>query len=209
MKFQLSLKTKLVQGLFNGYGDIWAAYTQSSRWQVYNGALSRPLRETNDEPEAMLVFRTNYHLLGLDGKLLGLSLNHQSNGRTDPLSRSWNRVIGMAGFERDDWTVMIRPWWRLQEAPAVDDNRDIEDMLGRGDLVVSKLWGQHLLSLQLRHSLRRGAQSHGSAQLDWAFPLIGKLKGHAQVFTGYGESLIDYNFRQTRAGLGFSLIEWR
>jgi phospholipase A1 len=208
MKFQISFKTKLARGLFFGHGDVWAAYTQSSRWQVYNKDLSRPFRETNYEPEAMLVFNTDYKLFGLDGKLLGLSLNHQSNGRSDPLSRSWNRVIAMAGFERDDWTVMVRPWWRIKEAAANDDNRDIQDMLGRGDLVVTKLWGQHLMSLQLRHSLRGGALSHGSAQVDWSFPLVGSLKGHLQVFSGYGESLIDYNFRQTRAGLGVSLIEW-
>jgi len=74
---------------------------------------------------------------------------------------------------------------------------------------VTKLWGRHLMSLPLRHGLRSGAQSRGSAQVDWSFPLVGSLKGHLQVFTGDGESLIDDNFRQTRAGLGVSLIEWR
>jgi len=78
----------------------------------------------------MLVSNTNYKVFGLDGKLLGLSLNHQSNGRSDPLSRSWNRVIAIAGFEHDDRTVMLRPWWRIQEAPANDDNRDIETSSG-------------------------------------------------------------------------------
>jgi phospholipase A1 len=209
MKFQLSLKTKLVEGLFDGQGNVWAAYTQSSRWQVYNGAQSRPFRETNYEPELMLVFGTDYNLLGARGKLLGLSLNHQSNGRASNLSRSWNRVIGMAGFEQGDWTLMLRPWWRIPEAQGSDDNADIADMLGRGDLVLSKLWGQHLVSLQLRHSLRKGSAAHGSAMLDWSFPLLGNLKGHLELFTGQGESLIDYNFRQTRVGLGLSLIEWR
>lgn len=208
-KFQVSVKAKLAEGLLFGSGDVWAGYTQSSRWQVYNAELSRPFRETNYEPEAMLVFDTDYKLLGLHGRLLGLSLNHQSNGRGQPLSRSWNRVIAMAGFEEGDWTLMFRPWWRIPESAGVDDNPDIENNLGRAEAVISKRWGRSLMSLQLRHSLRSGSNSRGSAELDWAFPIAGNLKGQVQLFSGYGESLIDYNFRQTRVGLGVSLVEWR
>lgn len=208
-KFQLSLKTKVVEGLFNGHGDIWAAYTQSSRWQVYNDENSRPFRETDYEPEAMLVFGTDYRLLGLNGRLLGLSLTHQSNGRADPLSRSWNRVIGMIGFEQGSWSLMLRPWWRIQEPAASDNNADIEDYIGRGEAVLARRWGDHIVSLQLRHSLRSSDRSHGSGELEYAFPIAGNLRGHLQLFSGYGESLIDYNFRQTRLGLGMSLVEWR
>ena len=105
-KFQLSLKTKVWQGVFSDVGDLWVGYTQSSRWQVYNKQLSRPFRETNYEPEAMLVFNTNYHILGWDGRMLGVSVDHQSNGRGNPLSRSWNRVIANIGLERDNWVVI-------------------------------------------------------------------------------------------------------
>src|SRR5690606_18783130 len=65
-KFQLSFKTKVWQGVFGEHGDIWATYTQSSRWQLYNGGISRPFRETDYEPEAMLVFGTDYKALGWD-----------------------------------------------------------------------------------------------------------------------------------------------
>jgi phospholipase A1 len=208
-KFQLSVKTKVAQGLFGDTGDIWFGYTQSSRWQVYNEAVSRPFRETNYEPEAMLVMHTRFAALGWNSRLVGLGFNHQSNGRAEPLSRSWNRVIAQWGLDSGPWQLMLRPWWRVKEASAVDDNPGIQDYLGRGDVLLTRAWGAHLASLHLRHSLRGGERSRGSAELEWAFPIAGNLRGRVQLFSGYGESLIDYNFRQTRIGLGVSLTEWR
>ncbi len=207
-KFQLGFKTKVWQGVLHNRGDLWFGYTQSSRWQVYNSQTSRSFRETNYEPELMLIFATNYRLLGFDGRLAGVSLNHQSNGRENPLSRSWNRIIGLVGLERGSWTIVARPWWRIPEPDGDDDNPDIEDYTGRADLqVVHRLQG-HELSLLLRHSLRGGGSSHGAAELSWSYPIHGDLKGYLQVFHGYGESLIDYNQSATRIGLGISLLEW-
>lgn len=207
-KFQLSFKTKIWQGVVGRRGDLWFGYTQSSRWQVYNADASRPFRETNYEPEAMLVFHTRYRLLGFDGRLLGVSLDHLSNGKGNPYSRSWNRIIGMVGLERGPWTVVARPWWRVPEAAKDDDNPDIADYYGRGDLLVVRRARGHEMSLLLRHSLRGGERSHGAAELGWVFPIHRDLKGYLQVFHGYGESLIDYNARSTRVGLGVSLLEW-
>lgn len=207
-KFQLSLKTKAVENLLGDNGDVWLGYTQSSRWQVYNGDESRPFRETNYEPEASLMFRTNYTLLGLYGRLLGVTLNHQSNGRSDPLSRSWNRVIFNLGFEKDNFALMLRPWYRIEEDRADDNNPDIKNYIGRGDMLAFYRWKEHDFSLMLRHSLKGGDDSHGAAQFDWFFPISGKLRGHFQLFDGYGESLIDYNHRATYVGLGVSLMNW-
>lgn len=207
-KFQLSLKAKVWQGVFGDAGDLWVGYTQSSRWQVYNSRLSRPFRETNYEPEAMLVFNTHYQVLGWDGRMLGIGFDHQSNGRSNPLSRSWNRVIANVGFERDGWTVMLRPWWRVPEARSDDNNPDISDYMGRGEVQIVHEWRGQEFGMLLRHSLRGGSRSHGSARFSWSFPMAGNLRGYMEVFKGYGESLIDYNHNATYLGLGVSLLDW-
>ncbi|MGB3268849.1 MAG: phospholipase A [Rhodanobacter sp.] len=207
-KFQLSLKAKIWQGVFGDAGDLWVGYTQSSRWQVYNSTLSRPFRETDYEPEAMLVFDTSYHVLGWEGRLLGIGFNHQSNGRGLPLSRSWNRLIANVGFERDGWTVMIRPWWRIPEARRIDDNPDISDYVGRGEVEIVHEWNSQEFGLTLRDSFRGGSRQHGSLRFGWSFPIAGNLRGYAELFKGYGESLIDYNHNATYLGVGVSLLDW-
>lgn len=206
-KFQLSFKTKLLNDIFGNNGDIWAAYTQSSRWQLYNGDHSRPFRETNYEPEAMLVWRTNQNVLGMRARFLALGINHQSNGQGGALSRSWNRITGAVALESGQWTLTIRPWWRITEH-SDDDNPDLADYAGRGELLVTGVFDHHVLSLEARHSLRGGDRNHGSLRADWAFPITDRLKGHLQWFSGYAESLIDYNHRATYLGVGFSLVEW-
>lgn len=207
-KFQLSLKTKALENIFGNHGDLWLSYTQSSRWQVYNGDESRPFRETNYEPEASLVFRTNYEVLGLNWRMLGLTLNHQSNGRSDPWSRSWNRVMLNFGFERDNFALMVRPWYRIEEDFKDDNNPDITDYIGRGDINAFYRWKEHDFSLLLRHSFKGGDDNRGAVRFDWSFPINGRLRGTFQLFDGYGESMIDYNHRATYLGLGVSLMNW-
>lgn len=209
VQFQISFKSKVWDGLFDDRANLWFGYTQSSRWQVYNQKVSRPFRETNYEPEAILVFRTPYSIGDWRGQLSSISLNHQSNGRERPLSRSWNRVIAQTGLETDDATLLIRPWWRLPESDKDDDNPHIEDYVGRGEVIYARRFGGHVVSLQGRHSLRGGENSRGSVRLDWSIPLSGFLKAHLTLFSGYGESMIDYNHRQTMIGAGISLVEWR
>lgn len=208
-KFQLSFKTKVWEGVFGDAGDLWFAYTQSSRWQIYDDDHSRPFRETNYEPEIDLVFGLDRALPGgWRARMLGLGLTHQSNGRSLPLSRSWDRIIATAGIERPGWAMVFRPWYRLPENRSEDDNPDAEDYLGRAELQVVHRHGEQELSWLVRHSLRRGDRSHGSLTLDWSFPLHRHLRGHIQWFNGYGESMIDYNHRATYLGLGLSLISW-
>ena len=207
-KFQFSLKTKLLNDVGFSGSNFWMAYSQTSRWQVYNSTRSRPFRESDYEPELIYTAPTHYSFFGVDGKLAGLSLTHQSNGRDDPQSRSWNRVIGLVGLEAGDWTVMVRPWLRIRERADKDDNPDILNYMGRGEIIAVRKLGDQQVAVTLRHSLRAGNESHGSVAVDYAFPIYGYLKGHVQAFSGYGESLIDYNHHTNAVGVGISLGEW-
>ncbi|MFC3650906.1 phospholipase A [Dyella humi] len=207
-KFQLSLKTKIWQGVFGDTGDLWVGYTQDSYWQVYNAKLSRPFRETDYEPEAMLVFNTDYNVFGWNGRLLSIGLNHQSNGQSDPLSRSWNRVMAQIGLERANWTIMFRPWWRVPETSKDDNNPDISNYIGRADVEIIHEWHGQEFSLMLRDSLRGGSQQHGAMRVAWSFPLVGNLRGYTELFKGYGENILDYNHNATYLGVGISLLDW-
>ncbi|SRX54711.1 phospholipase A [Aequorivita sp. CIP111184] len=207
LAFQISFKTKILHNIFGQKigGDVWGSYTQSSRWQIYNNTLSRPFRETNYQPEAFLIFSTPYYIGNFKGVYSGFGLNHQSNGRSNPLSRSWNRAIFQFGWEIEKVQIVLKPWIRLPENAKNDDNPDIDDYMGRAELDVNYAFGRHDFQLITRHSLRGGDNNHGSARLDYSYRFIKNLKVHAQVFTGYGESLIDYNHNQTTFGLGLSL----
>ena len=206
-KIQLSGKTKVAEGLFNKHADLWLGYTVTSFWQAYNATISAPFRETNYEPEAMLVFRTDYDIAGLRGRFITLGAVHESNGRGATLSRSWNRVYAQFGFERGDFSLLIKPWYRIPESASSDNNPDIQDYLGRGDVVATYTRNGNTYSLLLRNNLKRAA-NHGAIRVDWSFPLYGRLQGYVQYFNGYGESLIDYNHKQQSLGIGLSLAAW-
>jgi len=206
VKFQLSFKTKILQGIFWNHADVWVAYTQKSHWQLYNSGLSRPFREINYEPEIILNVPLRFSLLGFKGRMAGVAFNHESNGKSNPYSRSWNRIVFHAGFERNNWSVFIRPWLRLRAED--DDNPDISKYIGRGDVNVIYTRNGQVFSLIGSHNLDLANKIRGNATFSWSYPIQGNFKGYFQVTQGYGESLIDYNHNQTTVGIGVSLIEW-
>lgn len=205
-KFQISFKTKIFQNLLFGKGDLWIAYTQLSNWQIYNEPQSRPFRELNYEPELIFNYPLNLDVFGVKLKMAGVSFNHQSNGKSLPYSRSWNRIIFHAGMEVGDFTIIARPWLRMRATK--DDNPDIAKYIGRGDLTVVYVKNENIFTFIGSHNLNFTKNSRGFANFTWSYPISGNLRGYAQLTTGYGESMIDYNHRQTTFGIGISLLEW-
>ena len=206
-KFQLSGKARLWANDDRRFG-AWVAYTQQSQWQVYNdkGIASRPFRETDYQPELFASYRPGVELPGgFSWNLLNAGFIHQSNGRTEAISRSWNRLFAEAGVERDDLAVFARLWYRIKEDAASDQNPGITDYLGHGEIDALYRWDGHTFNLGARGNL---ATHKGAARFAWTTPpLLGAFRGYVQVFTGYGESLIDYNWKQSTIGIGVALSD--
>lgn len=213
LKFQYSQKARVLNSVkmdFLGITSfrLWGAYTQQSNWQAFNSGNSSPFRETNYEPELIATLGTGNEY-GL--KFINLGYVHQSNGRNSGLSRSWNRSYMQGGWENDTLAALVRGWWRIPETSDKDDNPDIADYVGRAEITVrwAPLDGSQLIGLTLRNNLRLD-QNRSFIQLDWATPVTvsQSTKLHIQFTSGYGESLIDYNFQQTTLGLGVSFRDW-
>jgi len=230
VKFQLSFKFKIWEDIFRGElqktiaestgirgVDIWIAYTQQSFWQLYNAAFSSPFRDTNYEPELLFNFRLQRDIPGLRGaklQFVNLGFNHESNGRSEPLSRSWNRLVANIGLEKGSFGLQLKTWYRIPEDEEKDDNADLSRYLGYGELWGTYYWNRHRFGAMVRNNLR-GSHNLGAVQLDWSMPLsmiwseLGdKFSFYIQYFNGYGESLLDYNQSTNRISAGFMLADW-
>lgn len=208
-QFQLSLKVPIALNFFSGRMNIFGAYTNRSFWQVYNPEISSPFRETNHEPEFWFQFRHKNRFLGLDHPLTILGISHQSNGRSGVLSRSWNRVYAAMIMNRGNLAVQIKPWIRISEDEEEDDNPDIDRFLGHGELRLIYKWNGNTFQCMLRNALESGFQRTGF-EYSWSFPFYkyDHFRGYLQGFSGYGESLIDYDRKVNRIAIGVSLSDF-
>jgi len=206
-KYQISFKVPLLTGLLDDRTTLWFGYTQQSYWQVYNQDDSAPFRETNFEPEIFLRYQSNWDIGPGTLNAMTLGFNHQSNGQSEPRSRSWNRIIATAAYSYDRWLFMLQPWYRIPEN-SNDDNPDIERYLGHANYhVVYKLTEDRTFSLRLMNNLRSD-DNKTSVEFGYSFPMGDTIKGFFQYYNGYGESLIDYNHRIQRFGIGIMLNDW-
>jgi len=208
-QFQISIKTPLAVNLFFKDISLYTGYTNRSFWQVYNKDISSPFRETNHEPELWLQTTRSTNILGFDNRINILGISHQSNGQSGILSRSWNRLYASFAFEKESFVFAIKVWNRFNENATSDDNPDITDFMGHGEFRVIYKNNDHTLSLMSRNNIESGFDK-GATEFGWSFQIGERkdLKAYLQIFSGYGESLIDYNQSVNRIGFGIALSDW-
>ena len=216
MKRRAICRRRMRQAIATQFLPAFFAYTGQSWWQAYDSKRSSPFREYNHEPELFLTWPSLARVGPWTLRSTSLGFVHQSNGRTDPVSRSWNRLFADVRLDHPSgWWLSLRPWVRIPERtksdPAQaegDDNPDIRRYLGDGELRFGYGGDQWRLGGLLRRSLVQGGK--GAVQLDLTVPtgFSPLVRWYVQLFDGYGESLIDYNRRLLRVGFGLMLNDW-
>ncbi|MGF1759516.1 phospholipase A [Photobacterium sagamiensis] len=206
VKFQISAKIKFWDDLYKDNWDLWFGYTQTAWWQLYNADASAPFRETNYSPEIFASYYSNINILGFTLLETDIGFRHQSNGRAELLSRSWNRIYANFQLEKGNFLLWLQPWYRIPEDADDDDNPDIHKYMGYGNFRLIYKNEGHLYSILLRNNL--ASDNKGAVELSWAFPLYDTVKIYLQYYNGYGESLIDYDHDVNRISLGILLYDW-
>lgn len=207
IKYQFSFKVPVWRNILKSKNSLYLAYTQMSYWQAYNK--SAFFRETNYEPEVFLSHNFEYHFPNSRWtfNFLNLGLVHQSNGLGGTLERSWNRayLVGVASTE--NWAVGFSPWMVFHDGTYERQNPNLAYYLGYEEFTVAYKYKQQVFALESQNLFESGGKRAGTT-LSWSFPLTKFIKGYVQVFTGYGQSLIEYNHRTNSAGVGIALSNW-
>jgi len=209
-EFQISFKVAFGENLLGLNEIYYGTYTQHSFWQLYID--SSPFRETNYNPEFFVVIPWgSKEYFGL--KSFEFGYTHISNGQgnineTDNAgkypeiqnrSRSINRIYAKITMQQNAFILKAQLWYPIG---GLDDNPDIMDYLGYGQIDMMYFYKKHLVTFMGRASV---AHQKGAFEMTYSHP--GRLKGvyfFAKIFSGYGESLIDYNNRLTKYSVGFS-----
>lgn len=210
-KYQVSLKAPLyLPGESdNALEGLYAALTLLSYGQFYNSKLSEPIRENNYAVEGYYSWRPdwswkNHHVYSLD-----LGFNHSSNGKSDIYSRSWNRIISTVTIDSGSWYSKLSLWLRLPEKQKSDplqangdDNPEMTHYMGYFEYTAGTKISHYSLEATFRNNLSVNSNKY-YVELNASVPINRRFDVLLQYVNGYGESLIDYDFKMERIGIGF------
>lgn len=186
--FQISVRQRLTKSVLPFKTFAYLTYTQKSFWDIY--AESSPFRDTNYNPGLGLGKYLIYN-----NKLVGaafVQLKHESNGRDQYDSRSWNYLsLSMKYYVNPRLNISGEVW-----APYVDggNNKDLLDYKGLGYISINYISNKHKWWLSADVNPKKGFGNFNTT-LSAAFRVSERSNQYlfARFFQGYGESLIDYN----------------
>ncbi|MBD8387039.1 phospholipase A [Dysgonomonas sp. BGC7] len=197
-KFQVSIRHKLTNSTLPFKTYVFLTYTQKAFWNVFQKSF--PFRDLNYNPTVGLGRALVRH-----NRFLGtmtLQFEHESNGKDEEDSRSWNKVSFGTHFTLNDrWTMHAKAW-----IPIVDggNNKDIVKYSGWG------MWGMDYSSPKKKYNFgflmtkRGGRNLNANITANFAVRLFNDDNQFLflEYYNGYGESMLDYKQFRQRLRLG-------
>lgn len=188
---------------------LYFGYTQRMFWDLSEESI--PMHDITFSPELFLR-AVSPGTPSVGAPMLGIQagLRHQSNGKDGAESRSYNTlyVEPSVGFGLGSgWTLTAAPrFWAYVGSKE-------------GNERIARYRGYTGLTLNLKQAdgfgIRAFVQGNleggrGSAEVDASYSLRRwtglNLYLYSQLYTGYGEALIDYDERNTRLRLGIGIV---
>jgi phospholipase A1 len=211
-RFQISFKYRLFdpEGIIGRFSpllsNLYFTYTQTSLWDL--GEDSSPFRDTSYRPGLFYQWAGSEHLSFPSEWRAGIE--HESNGRSEQESRSIDML-----YLTPVWHWDFANSRRLTFAPKIvhymdkHENRDIQRYRGYVDWNLR--YGRED-GLMWHGLYRQGTGGYASGQVDVSYPISERIFArtgsfvHLQLFSGYGETLLEYNHdRETQIRLGISI----
>jgi len=210
-ELQISLKSQFGYNLFGLNERYYLAYSQKSFWQIYSK--SSPFRETNYNPEGFVVFPIEddsmFKLQSLEVGIAHMSNGQGNNedveyapGEFNPgnRSRSVNYIYSVLSLRHDTLVTRLKVWIPYFGAD-LDDNPDLMDYTGFTEVDLSYFFGKNLVTFMARGNPVTGL---GCAQVTASHPIMKDVYLYIKLFSGYTESLIDYDNYVNKFAIGFS-----
>ncbi len=188
VKFQIGFKQRLKNVAFPLGIFPFLSYKQKSFWNVFEE--SAPFRETNYNPAIGLVklFVKNKKITNV----VWLSFEHESNGRNEEYSRSWNffSLTYLKPFGKK-WQFLAKVWVPVGD---LSDNTDIVSYRGYGFLGANyKAFENIFMDIHLQPAFKNKLTGFVRATASFRVSKSRNQFIYIQYFGGYSEDLINYN----------------
>ena len=198
VKFQVSISQRLTKSTlpFNTY--LFLFYNQKVFWNVFENSM--PVHDFNFNPGIGVS-----KLLIAKDRVIGkasLLIEHESNGRDNENSRSWNKISLCGSINISPQFMIHAKYW----IPIVDGqhNRDILRYCGIFQNGLQVMSNDKKYGMAITLVKRQGWNLNFNTIVELNYRLFKKDNQYMflQYYNGYGDNLLDYNKFHSRLRFG-------
>jgi len=209
-ELQVSLKLQVAHNLFGMDERYYLSYTQHAFWQIY--IYSSPFRENLYNPEGFVVFPISDTKSIFQMRSVKFAVAHKSNGQPNTenipefkgfnLSKSINYFYSTLRMQHSTLITDMTLLLPFPGSSNLSDNPDLMKYLGYTKVKFTYFYHENMFTMMVRGNFD---SMKGAVEATYSYPLRkDKSYFYMKLFSGYVESLIDYNKNITKFSIGVS-----